>query len=138
MEDGNSKHLTKATAGAAGYSQLFLYFFGRFYTQFFLQYFELFPLPSATQKAIMPDFYKAFGQDMQGKAADKLLLCQRYLLFDAVLAIIFVTKSHCFIIHRHDSVVADCDFVRVATQIFQDGGGISKRLFGKDHPVFLP
>ena len=86
----------------------------------------------------MPDFYKAFGQDVQCKAADKFLLCQCHLLFDAVLTIVFVTKSYRFIIHCHNPMVADGNFVGIATQIFQDGGGIAKRLFGIDHPVFLP
>jgi hypothetical protein len=49
---------------------------------------------SAAQKAIMPYFHKTFGQNMQGKASDKFGVRQCHLLFEPVLPVILVVKSH--------------------------------------------
>ena len=86
----------------------------------------------------MTDFHKSFRQNMHRKTADKLLVAQNHLLFDAFLAVIFVRKSDRLRINFSDSLVADCDFVGITTQIFHHRFWASKRLFSENYPRFFP
>ena len=75
---------------------------------------------------------------MHRKTADKLLVAQNHLLFDAFLAVIFVRKSDRFRINFPDSLVTDRDFMRISAQIFHHRFWASKWLFGKNYPIFFP
>ena len=54
---------------------------------------------------------------MHRKTADKLLVAQNHLFFDAFLAVIFVIERYIFSINFPDSLVTDRDSVRVSPQM---------------------
>ena len=86
----------------------------------------------------MTNFHKPFGQNMHRKTADKLLVAQNHLLFDAFLAVIFVIEGYIFSINFSDSLVADCDFVGITTQIFGlPNGFLAKTTQGFSHRLCL-
>ena len=73
---------------------------------------------------------------MHRKTADKLLVAQNHLLFDAFLAVIFVRKSDRFRVNFPDSLVADGDFMRVSAQIFYHILGFQMAFWRKLPKVF--
>ena len=75
---------------------------------------------------------------MQGKPTDKLPMRERHHLFGSRHSIILAIESHVLSVDIPDSVVANGDFVGVSSQVFHHHFGASKRLFGKNHPIFLP
>ena len=64
----------------------------------------------------MTDFHKSFRQNMHRKTADKLLVAQNHLLFDAFLAVIFVIERYIFSINFSDSLVTDGNFMRISAK----------------------
>ena len=94
--------------------------------------------PSTTQKTVMTDFDKAFGQNMQRKTPDKFLMRQCHLFFNARYSVILISKSHVFIVNALDSMVANGDFMGVSSQIFHHRLWTSKRFLSKNNPRFFP
>ena len=79
------------------------------------------PIPfyrDTTQKTIMPKLDKTFGQNMQRKSPNKLLMCQCHLFFSSRYSVILVSKSHILRINALDSMVANSDYMGVSAQIF--------------------
>ena len=66
----------------------------------------------------MTDSHEPFWQNMLAKSARKFSIRQGHFLFFTAFSVIFVAKTNFFIRHFFDSVVADGDFVRVFSQIF--------------------
>ena len=75
---------------------------------------------------------------MHRKSSDKFLVTQRHLLSKAFLSVIFVIEGYIFCIYISYSMIANRDFVRVSPQIFYHRFWASKRLFGKNYPIFFP
>ena len=66
----------------------------------------------------MADFYKTFGQNMQRKATNKLLVRKCHLFLKSVLTVIFVAKSYVLIVNTLDAVIANGYFMSISSQIF--------------------
>lgn len=68
-----------------------------FHLQMRLQTLKFSPLPAAAQYSIMPDPYKAPGQDVMGKPTGKLFVAQGHLLILTTSPIVFVAEYHILI-----------------------------------------
>ena len=82
----------------------------------------------------MPDAHKAFGQDVQGKAANEFQGLQVHHLVGAAIAVVLVPEADALFAYREQSVVTDGDFVGVATQIIDHRFGPGKGPLGVHHP----
>ena len=85
----------------------------------------------------MPDLDEARRQDVQTKAAKKLLLWECHRSDSTLVGIIFVAKGDRAVVNIQSlySAVGDGDPVGVAAQIRQDRLWTGKRPFGIDDPL---
>ena len=66
----------------------------------------------------MADAHKPLREYVQGKAPDEFSIAQVHQGFVSPVAVIFYRKHHAAVIQVFDSVVADRNFMGIATQVF--------------------
>ncbi len=103
----------------------------------FLEYLELHPFVCAAQDSVMAYLHEAFGQDVQGKAPDKLGVGEFHCLLPAVFPVVLVGKGDGAFPHFEYPVVGDGDLVGVPSQVFHDRSRSAKGPFGIYHPRFF-
>ena len=89
---------------------------------------------AAGENTVVPDAHKAFGQDVQGEAANEFHGLQVHHLVGTAIAVVLVPEADALFAYREQSVVTDGDFVGVATQIIDHRFGPGKGPLGVHHP----
>ena len=92
-----------------------------------------------TQKAVVPDFHEALGQQVQTEPAQKLPHVQRHGFSFAAVGVIPPGKGHgvALRVQRQQPARTDRDAVRVTRQVSQHLQRPGERLFGVHHPFLL-
>lgn len=94
-------------------------------------------LAPISQEAEVAHAHKAVRQDVEQKAADKLLSVEGCgLLLIAVFAIA-VAQGDLAVFDIEDTIVGERHTVSVAAEIVENGLGRPERLFRVDDPVFV-
>ena len=84
----------------------------------------------------MPDAHQSLGQYMHQEPADKFSTMKIYGA-GPVVSIVFVAEVHLIIFYADNSLITDCNPVRVAGQIFNDALAAFQTVLTVNHPVFL-
>ena len=90
------------------------------------------------EEAVITDPLKAPGNDMQQKAADEFLTCQRHGFLLVVVAIILPAEADVGVVHAFQSIVGDGHAVRVTSDIVQNLFRPSEGPLGMDDPFRVP
>ena len=84
----------------------------------------------------MPDTHQPFGQYMHQEPTDKFSTLKIHGA-GPVVPIVFVPEVHLVIFDTDNSLITDCNPVRVAGQIIHDALAALQTMFTVNHPVFL-
>jgi hypothetical protein len=94
-------------------------------------------LDAVGQKAEVTDAREAIGEDMEQKAANKLLGIQRHRFFSISVWSIPVAQGHFAVVNFKDTVVGQSHTMGVAAEVIEHSLWRAERLFGVDDPAFL-
>jgi hypothetical protein len=92
-------------------------------------------LPVAVgEQAVVADFDEAFGQDVQGEAAEELGQFQRHFLLAIAVGVVAPAEGDFVFVQVDESTGRDGDAVGVAAEVVEDLGGTAEGGFAVDVP----
>jgi len=86
------------------------------------------------QETEVPKLAEALGQDVDEKAANKLMGTDSHGAFAIAVTVVLPLKGHLAVLELQQAVVRDGDPVRVAAQVNQHLSGTAEGTFGIDDP----
>ena len=89
------------------------------------------------QKPVPPNPHETCGYDVQGEPADEFHCVQRHLLAPATVGVVLPGESDAVVLEPHQTVIAQGDPMRVASQILQHLFRTAKWFLGVDHPFLV-
>jgi hypothetical protein len=95
---------------------------------------ELLCTIAIAEEAVIADAMKALGQDMQQKAADKLIGGEGHDLLPIVVAIVLPSEAHRAVLDVAQAIVGNGDAMRIASDVFEDLLRSSEGRLGEDDP----
>ena len=101
------------------------------------QQYRLF-LAGIGQESIIANFHESGRQNMEQEAANKFHGVQCHSFNMIIIGPVHVGEGHFVVVDGFDTVVGDCDSVRVAAQVGQNLFRSGERLFGIYDPIFAP
>ncbi len=87
------------------------------------------------KNAVMPDFWKAFRQQVQQKAADELINVELHAVEGPALSVIFPRELHLAVFDRNYPPVGNGNSEHVAREVFQYPFRSAHGLLHVHHPV---
>ncbi len=94
-------------------------------------------LDAVGQEAEVTDAHEAIGEDVEQKAANKLLGIQGHRFFSIPVWSISVAQGHFAVVNFKDAVIGQRHAMSVAAEVIKHGLWGAERLFRVDDPVLV-